>query len=318
MQEGFSKPPWPPFPRQVVDWFLPPTTLRRVLAHDPHPSTWALRTRPRGPPCRELCALSTACPFYGKFSSCFKKACKFRAFCFIFLSLLQRWQITQRIYGPSIESNLKVQHGIAIAFIPHVGEVLACNNLVALLHPQAPVISVRAQEIVIVFDYYQVAVIMYSTTCIHDAARCTRAHGLSESAADVDTFARRILCRIGIQQGAFGGPTPLNRRRGGTHRRDRRRCASDGRRWRQRRGRAYHRCGRWRVIRRRGVSAATAHWRRDTQHLPFVYRVRRFERIPFGDVAIVPAVTEADCIECLAALHAVLTETAAGSQAHQQ
>src|SRR3569832_1904283 len=84
MQEGFSKPPWPPFPRQVVDWFLPPTTLRRVLAHDPHPSTWALRTRPRGPPCRELCALSTACPFYGIFSSCFKKACKFRAFLFHF------------------------------------------------------------------------------------------------------------------------------------------------------------------------------------------------------------------------------------------
>src|SRR3569833_1361041 len=84
MQEGFSKPPWPPFPRQVVDWFLPPTTLRRVLAHDPHPTTCALRTRPRGPPCRELCALSTACPFYRKFSSCFKKACKFRAFLFRF------------------------------------------------------------------------------------------------------------------------------------------------------------------------------------------------------------------------------------------
>src|SRR3569623_3550701 len=115
--------------------------------------------------------------------------------------------------------------------------------------------------------------------------------------------------------GAFGVPTPLIWRWGGTLRRDRRRCASDGRRWRQRRGRAYHRCGRWRGIRRRGVSAATAHWRRDTQHLPFVNRVRRFERIPFAAVAIVTAVTEADCIEGLAALHAVRTEPAAGGQA---
>ena len=95
----------------------------------------------------------------GNFQVVLKKPVNFALFCFIFLSLLQRWQITQRIYGPSIESNLKVQHGIAIAFIPHVGDVLACNNLVALLHPQAPVISVRAQEIDIVFDYYQVALI---------------------------------------------------------------------------------------------------------------------------------------------------------------
>ena len=133
--------------------------------------------------------------------------------------LTRRGQIFQRIDGPAVIADLKMEHGIAAGLTAHIGDMLADRHRIAFLDEQGAIISVCTQIVIVVLENNELAVAQEPAPRIHDTAARRRPYRLPRSSTDINALTNEIGFGEGLDYPTLNRPLPFYRCSGESRRR---------------------------------------------------------------------------------------------------